>query len=140
MFVKTLLRDGSRCVFTGALDYATFEAHPSSLIPASGVCISEVAHIITQSLTENITGLSETARSRVTFFPYRIYMLLMSVFGQFQWAKTAAAILERFGKFSAREILGDKGLNNPVNAFTASHDMHVMFDNLNLCLTPAKVC
>ena len=59
---------------------------------------------------------------------------------QFEWAKTAGAILERFGGFSLHDILGDNILNSPLNAFTASTEAHDAFNRLDLWLTPAIVC
>ena len=58
---------------------------------------------------------------------------------QFAWASSAAAVLERFGDFSARDILGDDNLNSPLNAFTTEGLAHMLFDRLDLWLTPAQV-
>jgi hypothetical protein len=59
---------------------------------------------------------------------------------QFEWAKTAGAIIERFGGFSTHEVLGEQNLNSPRNAFMASNAPHQEFDRLDMWLTPAKVC
>ena len=59
---------------------------------------------------------------------------------QFVWASTAAAVIERFGGFSAYTILGEDNLNSAANAFTASSTPHNMFDRLDLWLMPAQVC
>jgi hypothetical protein len=59
---------------------------------------------------------------------------------QFEWAKTAGAIIERFGGFSTHGVLGEQGLNSPKNAFLASDDPHRQFDGLDIWLTLAEVC
>ncbi|TFY73797.1 hypothetical protein EWM64_g10214 [Hericium alpestre] len=80
----------------------------------------QVAHIISQSLSEGIEGVTPAARAK------------------FDWARTASAIIERFGDFNSRALLGDWGLNSPLNAFLSTNDSHAAFDALEMWLTPAK--
>ncbi|TFY75682.1 hypothetical protein EWM64_g8331 [Hericium alpestre] len=80
----------------------------------------EVAHIISQSLSEGIDGVTPAARAK------------------FDWARTAGAIMERFGDFDSQALLGDQGLNSPLNAFMSSRGPHAAFDGLNMWLTAAK--
>ncbi|KAI0727096.1 hypothetical protein C8Q72DRAFT_886799 [Fomitopsis betulina] len=74
---------------------------------------TNVAHIISQSLTENISGITPAVRAK------------------FDWAK-------HFGGFDAREVLGEAVLHSPKNAFTSSTDPHISFDELDIHLTPVK--
>lgn len=53
MPVQTLLRDNYRCAFTGAVDYAS-EASVPDLDDGYTVAFTNVAHIISQSITEEI--------------------------------------------------------------------------------------
>ena len=48
-------------------------------------------------------------------------------------------MIERFGGFSAHDVLGEAALHNPKNAFTSSIDPHIAFDQLDIYLTPVKV-
>jgi len=41
-----------------------------------------------------------------------------------KWEKTAGAIIERFGNFSCRDILGDNVFNNLLNAFLLQPQLH----------------
>jgi hypothetical protein len=66
--------------------------------------------------------------------------MTIDVYFQFKWAKTARAIVEHFGAFLSKEILGDQGLNSPRNAFMLLAGLPEMFDSFDIWLTPAKVC
>ncbi|KAF9472837.1 hypothetical protein BDN70DRAFT_886513 [Pholiota conissans] len=128
---RTLLRDENRCVFTGCLDAHIYQSLPrgeqlAALTTSEGPAVpiallTQVAHVISQSLPSNIGGMTQAAREK------------------FVWASTAAAVLERFGGFSAYTILGEDNLNSAANAFTASSTPHDMFDCLDLWLLPAQV-
>ncbi|KAF9472839.1 hypothetical protein BDN70DRAFT_844095 [Pholiota conissans] len=127
---RTMLRDENRCVFTGCLDTDIYISWPKSeqlavlaMSERSDVPIvaaTNVAHIISQSLSSNIGGMTQAAREK------------------FAWASTAATVLEYFGGFSAYTILGEDKLNSAANTFTAGADVHHMFDRLNLWLVPAQ--
>ncbi|KAF9472887.1 hypothetical protein BDN70DRAFT_867965 [Pholiota conissans] len=119
---RTMLRDENRCVFTGRLDFIVYQSLPKAERPigVSNVAYTHVAHIISQSLPSNIGGMTQAAREK------------------FVWASTAAAVIERFGGFSAYTILGEDNLNSAANAFTASSTPHDMFDCLDLWLVPAQ--
>ncbi|KZT74307.1 hypothetical protein DAEQUDRAFT_753793 [Daedalea quercina L-15889] len=112
-----LFRDDHRCVFTGALDLSSASTFAPNLMERRA---TRVAHIISQSLSENITWTTP------------------AVHAQFGWAQTAGAIVERFGGFSPRDILGENDLHSPTNAFTATTEPHALFDNLDLWLTAAQ--
>ncbi|KAH9919692.1 uncharacterized protein B0H18DRAFT_1026718 [Fomitopsis serialis] len=113
-----LYRDNHSCVFTGAVDLDSARSD-NTLIIDLGVRTdtTRVAHIISQSLSENIAGTTP------------------AVCAKFEWAKTAGAIIERFGGFSSRDILSDNVLNSPLNAFTAATAPHEEYDKLDLWLT-----
>jgi len=102
-------RDENRCVLTGALNTVVADSQTKKHD------VIFLAHIISQSLPadENVPV-------------------------KFNWAKTAGALIERFGGFSTREVLGEQNLNSPRNAFMASGAPHQQFDGLNIWLTPAK--
>ncbi|CAA7263813.1 unnamed protein product [Cyclocybe aegerita] len=119
----TLIRDENSCVFTGDLDEGIDRAAlvaALDLDPDRPTASTHVAHIISQSLSSDIGGMTQAARDKFT------------------WASSAAAVLERFGGFSAHAILGEANLNSALNAFTASSTPHTWFDCLNLWLVPAK--
>jgi len=101
---------------TGALDsaFAAFTDQTVKHDPAY------VAHIISQSLSSGCVDVTPTGITK------------------FEWAKTAGAIIERFGGFSTHEVLGEQNLNSPRNAFMASNAPHQEFDRLDMWLTPAK--
>ncbi|TFY81523.1 hypothetical protein EWM64_g2485 [Hericium alpestre] len=115
----TLLRDNYRCVFTGGIDKESVQ-QAADVDPSAPLATTNVAHIISQSLSDNITGTTP------------------AVHAKFDWTKTAGAILERFGGFAAHAVLGGDNLHSPKNAFTSSFEPHSEFDNLDLWLTPAK--
>ena len=58
---------------------------------------------------------------------------------QFEWVRPPGAMLQRFGGFNTREVLGNDILQSPKNAFTASLQAHVLFDALEIWLTLVKV-
>ena len=55
------------------------------------------------------------------------------------WAKTAGAIVEHFGGFSTRVLLGSENIQSPKNAMILASNVHTFFDELDLWLTPFKV-
>ncbi|KAF8334626.1 uncharacterized protein EI90DRAFT_443897 [Cantharellus anzutake] len=130
-----LLRDDNRCVFTGLLD-KSFVHHTPGEFKVAGQRVNVakmemgvegtkpkasetyVAHIVSKSLSEDIDCQSESGT-------------------KLEWAKKAAALIERFGGFSSIQMLGDHCLNSPLNAFTASDTPHKQFDSLDLWLVPA---
>ncbi|KAH9919726.1 uncharacterized protein B0H18DRAFT_626457 [Fomitopsis serialis] len=79
-----------------------------------------MAHIISQPLSENITGNIPAVRAK------------------FKWARIAGAIIERLGNFSCRDFLGDNVLNRPLTVFTAATAPHVKYGKLDLWLTAVE--
>ncbi|KAI0712657.1 hypothetical protein C8Q76DRAFT_797492 [Earliella scabrosa] len=116
--VLTLLRDNYRCVFTGRVDM-DHEDIATDVGPLTKTTPTNVAHIISQSLTEDISGVTPT------------------VLAKFEWARTSGAIIEHFGGFSVHDVLGQDDLHSLKNAFTASLDPHMRLDVLDIWLTPA---
>ncbi|KAI0083345.1 hypothetical protein BDY19DRAFT_1060986 [Irpex rosettiformis] len=78
-----------------------------------------VAHIISQSLSENISGSNAATQAK------------------FEWARTAGAMLQHFGGFKAYD-LDNEILHSPKNVFTASQNPHLLFEALSIWLTPVK--
>ncbi|KAJ7104026.1 hypothetical protein B0H15DRAFT_935570 [Mycena belliarum] len=131
-----LLRDQYRCVFTGHIDRSSFdkaEQNPSvfpELAPffvpdapaVSGESLHnlDIAHIISQSLTDRIGGISKAA------------------IGKLNWACSVSAILDRFSGIQIQELLGGTDLHSASNGFMASHHPHTLFNRLDFCLIPAK--
>ncbi|KAI0658263.1 hypothetical protein C8Q70DRAFT_184922 [Cubamyces menziesii] len=113
----TLRRDDHRCVFTGKVDRRSRQR--GIVGPSPEATATNVAHIISQSLTDNINGVTPAHQAK------------------FEWARTAGAMLEHFGGFNARNVLNQDNIHSPKNAFTASIDPHEMFDQLDIWLTPA---
>ena len=48
-------------------------------------------------------------------------------------------MIEHFGGFAVRDMLGGAGLLSPKNAFTSTSGPHLAFGLLDLYLTPVKV-
>ena len=65
--------------------------------------------------------------------------LMLFPLSKFEWAKTTGAIIEHFGGFSPRDLLGSENLNSPRNAMLVASFVHILFDNLQLWMTPYKV-
>ncbi|KAF8119155.1 hypothetical protein EV363DRAFT_1130982, partial [Boletus edulis] len=86
---------------------------PRPGIPGTKSDLINVAHIISQSLSTDIHDTTERVREK------------------FEWARTAGAMIERFGGFS-HDILRDDVLHS-------SPALHNAFDRLDMWLTPAKV-
>ncbi|TFY78403.1 hypothetical protein EWM64_g5610 [Hericium alpestre] len=114
----TLLRENNCCVFTGARDRASIDINMLQADPA--MSRMEMVHIISQYSSEAIGRVTPAARAK------------------FDWARTADAVIERFGGLSNRALLDDQGLNSPLNAFMTTSDPHIAFDQLDMWLTPAK--
>ncbi|KAI0328659.1 hypothetical protein GY45DRAFT_1420463 [Cubamyces sp. BRFM 1775] len=106
----TLLRDHHRCVFTGKVDRRSLQR--GIVGPSPEATSTNVAHIISQSLTDGIHGVTPAHQAK------------------FERARTAGAMIERFGGFDARNVLNQDNIHSPKNAFTASIDPHEMFDQL----------
>jgi len=113
----TLFRDNNRCIFTGSLDLVVAKSHG---VPKEKCAVTRSAHIISQSLSSDIEGLTP------------------AVLAKFRWGKMAGAMIERFGGFSSHDVLGDNILNSPLNAFTATASPHEEFDGLDMWLTPVN--
>ncbi|KAI0261959.1 hypothetical protein BC834DRAFT_1004316 [Gloeopeniophorella convolvens] len=92
-------RDGYRCVFTHRPDID--KPNPTeSEEPALEYL--HVAHIISQSLSDRIGGMTQAAQDKL------------------RWAVSAAAILDRLTGIEIRNILNGLDVHNPVNAMMAA--------------------
>ena len=62
--------------------------------------------------------------------------LVLSILNQcqLQWSTNTLTLLNRFGGIDIKAVLGTEFLQNPLNAFTSSYDLHSEFDELNLWL------
>ncbi len=59
MLLQALLRDDHRCVFTGKVDTDCYiQQLAANVGPSTNVDVTNVAHIISQSLSENISGVT----------------------------------------------------------------------------------
>ncbi|TBU65150.1 hypothetical protein BD310DRAFT_1002611 [Dichomitus squalens] len=120
-----MARDKYRCVFTHKPDGDSVLGGVVSVdlqtLRASGGAVDlQVAHIISQSLTADVGGMTRSAR------------------GKLQWASSAAAVLDRFAGIEIESILRNLDVHNPLNAFMTSHDPHFLFNGLDMWLTPSK--
>ena len=131
-----MFREENCCIFTGVLD--TTIANSQLPVPGRKRAAVQVAHIISRSLSENVEGAAPEVRAKVAIC-HAVSASTDTICLQFEWAKTAGAIIERFGGISTHELLGDAVLNSPLNAFAASFAPHLEFDQLDLWLTPAQV-
>ncbi|KAJ7628637.1 hypothetical protein FB45DRAFT_918839 [Roridomyces roridus] len=134
---KLLYRDQYRCVLTGLIDRASLDkaeetpelfpdlaslvAPQAPAVPGELLSDLEVAHIISQSLTDGIGGLSEAATAKL------------------DWASSASAILDRFSGIDIKLLLGGTNLHSAINGFMASLEAHALFDRLDFCLIQARV-
>ncbi|KAJ7667525.1 hypothetical protein DFH06DRAFT_1380620 [Mycena polygramma] len=123
---EVMHREWRRCALSGTADLASIDADPIHPdvddIPDSLRSRAEplqVAHIISQSLTNGITGMTEKATLKL------------------DWASSAAAILDRFAGLEIKALLGDLDLHNPLNALLMSHVPHYLFDSLWISLEGA---
>ncbi|KAJ6601114.1 hypothetical protein DFH09DRAFT_1243050 [Mycena vulgaris] len=118
-------RDRRRCVFTAKGDWpSVLEEHPdvADLPDPDSSERLQVVHIISQSLTTGISGLTENAKIKL------------------RWASSASAILDRLAGIEIRNLLCDLDLHTPINAMMSTFAPHDMFDNLAIWLEPAQVC
>ncbi|KAJ6486672.1 hypothetical protein C8R45DRAFT_995488 [Mycena sanguinolenta] len=132
---QLLFRDRYRCTLSDAVDRGSLDdaltnpgsnpdvedfvqAFTSRSLRGSKIQTLQVAHIISQSLTNSIEGLSVGARAK------------------FNWASSAAAILDRFSGIDVKKLLGGTNLHSAVNAVMATHEGHELLDCLLLCLVP----
>ncbi|KAJ6575155.1 hypothetical protein B0H19DRAFT_1254755 [Mycena capillaripes] len=120
---KIMHRDRRRCVFTAKGDRPSLlENHPdvADIPDPQRSERLQVAHIISQSLTTGISGLTDTAKTKL------------------EWASSASAILDRFAGIEIRSLLGDLDLHTPINAIMLTFAPHDMFDDLGIWLEPAQ--
>ncbi|KAI0797151.1 hypothetical protein C8Q75DRAFT_862859 [Abortiporus biennis] len=112
-------RDNYHCAFTGAVDDKSAEMGLVQWDLNDPLSDLQVAHIISQSLTSDISVPGVSGK-------------------KLQWASTAAAMIERFGDLDCKAVLGEEFLHNPLNAILATHIPHARFDELRIWFTPAK--
>ncbi|KAJ7254700.1 hypothetical protein B0H12DRAFT_1233352 [Mycena haematopus] len=117
---KILARENYECAFSKIIDKESFRNHLMILPPGAITGRTQVAHIISQSLTDGIAGISEAAKLK------------------HNWASSAGAILDRFAGIEIQALLGPLDLHNPINAFLAWAEPHATFDELRMFFVPAK--
>ncbi|KAJ6576625.1 hypothetical protein DFH09DRAFT_364914 [Mycena vulgaris] len=118
-----MYRDRRRCVFTAKGDRPSLlEEHPdvADITDPQRSERLQVAHIISQSLTTGMSGLTDTAKTKL------------------EWASSASAILDRFAGIEIKNLLGELDLHTPINAMMSTFGPHDMFDNLGIWFEPAK--
>ncbi|KAJ3563707.1 hypothetical protein NP233_g8769 [Leucocoprinus birnbaumii] len=114
LLVRVLDRDNHNCVLIGFIDGDSRRAHADlTKEKGAGVDCTHTTHIITKSLSDNINGTSDLAR-------------------------TAGAILEPFRGFHPQIHDDDTVLHSPSNSFTAPKLPHGEFNKLDLWLIPAE--
>ncbi|RDX53501.1 hypothetical protein OH76DRAFT_1399415 [Lentinus brumalis] len=119
---KVMLRDDRCCVFTGLLDVRFFRAVRAkrtsvtyNLNRVTRVAHTDVAHIVSQPLSEGTGGLTDTVQRKFSI----------------------ASIFDRLMGIKIRELLSNLDLHNPINAVLAEMSAHIEFDLLGIWLTPA---
>ncbi|KAI0261957.1 hypothetical protein BC834DRAFT_893435 [Gloeopeniophorella convolvens] len=109
-------RDSHCCVFTHRPDFN----YPNlTQLEKRMLDVLHVAHIVSQSLSDRIGGMTQAAQDKL------------------RWAVSAAAILDRFTGIGIRNVLSGLDVHNPVNAMMAATVPHILFDTLQVWLTPA---
>ncbi|KAJ6463209.1 hypothetical protein C8R47DRAFT_1238475 [Mycena vitilis] len=128
LHMQLMHRERRRCALTGAGDQNSLfsdPVHPDvEDIPESErgkFQDLQVAHIISQPLTNEIGGLTKRAKMKLS------------------WASSAAAILDRFSGIEIEVLLGNLDLHNPLNAMLLSHVVHEMLNSLRFSLEGARV-
>ncbi|KAJ7130207.1 hypothetical protein C8R44DRAFT_850221 [Mycena epipterygia] len=114
---QILFRDQFTCAFSHVIDRDSFEKgiatrHADTL----GFGNVQVAHIISQSLTDGIGGMSEAAKEK------------------HNWASCASAILDRFAGIEIRPL----DLHNPMNVLLAGLEPHMNFGRQCMWLSAVK--
>ncbi|TFK89683.1 hypothetical protein K466DRAFT_661368 [Polyporus arcularius HHB13444] len=112
--------------FTGLLDVRFFRAVRAkrtsvtyNLNRVTRVAHTDVAHIVSQPLSEGTGGLTDTAQRKLP------------------WVFSIASIFDRLMGIKIRELLSNLDLHNPINAVLAEMSAHIEFDLLGIWLTPA---
>ncbi|KXN89744.1 hypothetical protein AN958_05284 [Leucoagaricus sp. SymC.cos] len=138
---RILFRDKNTCILTGAKEGSLLEPSDIDYMFEHGIGAESttVSHIISQSISDEIQGNSRKVQEKV----YILVSYIPSVIAhyicfEFEWAKSAAAIIERFGGFSPHDILGGDVLNSPANAFLSTFAPHAEFDRLSIWLESAR--
>lgn len=100
----------------------------------------QTAYISRQPLSAEIEGVSEETYREVSPLPStniscepysrRVHPI------KYNWAKSAGGIIECFGGFSTRTLPNP---NSPRNTMMLESAVHILFDSLNLWLTPFEV-
>ncbi|KAJ7067814.1 hypothetical protein C8F01DRAFT_577054 [Mycena amicta] len=120
---RIMVRDSYRCRFTGKADRTVVNMnHPAvaglSLAEKSYAENLQIAHIISQSLTDAVGGLTAYAQEKLT------------------WVASAAAVFDRFTGVEVADFLEEYDLHSPRNSFLATTFPHGDFDELLLWLEP----
>ncbi|KAJ7755950.1 hypothetical protein B0H16DRAFT_1722100 [Mycena metata] len=115
---QVIHRDRHRCVFTNRADSHNPTHDDVKDLDSAYAEKIEVAHIISQSLTNGISGLSEDAQKKL------------------DWASSAFAILDRFAGIEVKALLGTLYLHSPLNTMMASGTPHDHFDHLYIFFEP----
>ena len=97
-----------------------------------------MCHIISQSFSEGIEWGSKQHATRLDHFSRTSYLNYFH-FSGFNWAKTADALVERFGGFSVLDLLGSGNIRNPLNALAFSALVHRLFDEFGVWLMRLRI-
>ena len=102
-----------------------------------------MAHIITQSLSDEIERGSKAVQGEVVLFLKNIpcHELRRNPFHflGFGWARMASAIIEHLGGYTVRDLLGFEDFHNPRNVMLLTAMAHELFDELDIWLVPFEV-
>jgi len=111
-----LVRDGYRCVITGAVDLASAQQYPNQLTALGathGFRITNYAHILTPSTSQDISG--------------------DKAFGaKHEYAASAWAVICRMGGILVVDELNGNGSHRLENVMTMEMGLHGLFDSLSL--------
>ncbi|KAK0438225.1 hypothetical protein EV421DRAFT_1906766 [Armillaria borealis] len=117
-----LARDDYRCILSGNVDIASFDAGLTSVNVAAGdrMKVTVLGHIFGQSTMDNTAGLTNAAQIKLA------------------WAASAAAVVQRFASISIVEELNQNNIHRAENTFTITPDYHSALDELRISLHPIE--
>ena len=147
IYNQALARDGYRCVITGIFNKASVKRYPNLVQRNATVLPLETAHIFNESMMQGIDpAVREDSQdkllNKVLFYQWRSNSLSYSPTIQTRTAAGALSILESFGFSKLTNAFKEaRGVHKVWNLVTLQHDLHSLFDTLELWFEHTeKVC
>ncbi|KAH9913261.1 uncharacterized protein B0H18DRAFT_1050071 [Fomitopsis serialis] len=112
---KALIRDGYRCMLTGAFDIVSVKEKPHILPADAPVTFTQAAHIFPESTNIGISGINQNG-------------------ARHEYAATVWTVMARFGDTFVFDELNGPNVHRLENVMTLRGDEHTHFEMLNLWL------